>query len=278
MYHNRLQTGGIQINMNQLESFDKHSLLLSIMEVAKHHTDWFESWFGSPYYKILYENRDDLEAQAFVEKLLEHLQPLPFSAMLDIACGEGRFAVQLAEHGFEVTGIDLSHASIEKAKAYENDKLQFFVHDMRFPFYINYFDYAFNFFTSFGYFTHDRDHQLAAKSFAAALKKDGLLVIDYLNKEFVLGGLVPEETIQRGSYSFYIKRRLERNHIIKEINFTDADNKLRHYTESVAAFTLADFIHMFRQAKLSLVGTFGDYRLSAYHPVDSPRMIMIFKK
>lgn len=248
------------------------------MEAIKQPADWFESWFGSPYYKILYQNRDELEAQAFVEKLLEHLQPLPGSSMLDIACGEGRFAVQLAEHGFDVVGIDLSHQSIEKAKAYEDDRLQFFVHDMRFPFYINYFDYAFNFFTSFGYFAHDRDHMMAAKSFAAALKKNGLLVIDYLNKEQVMNGLIPEEIVHRGSYSFHITRRLERNHIIKEIGFTDADNKRRHYTESVAAFTLADFIQMFKQAKLTLVGTFGDYQLNSYHPLDSPRMIMIFKK
>ncbi|HEY1023193.1 MAG TPA: class I SAM-dependent methyltransferase [Flavisolibacter sp.] len=240
--------------------------------------DWFESWFGSPYYKILYQNRDEMEAQEFVENLLGHLDPLPGSKVADIACGEGRFAIQLAGHGYDVTGIDLSHASIEKAKASEHDKLHFYVHDMRFPFYINYFDYAFNFFTSFGYFAHDRDHLMAAKSFAAGLKKNGLLTIDYLNRDYVLGNLVPEETIQRGSYTFDIKRRLERNHIIKEISFTDADNRQRHYTESVAAFTLADFVQMFRKAGLTLVGTFGDHQLSSYHPVDSPRMIMIFKK
>jgi SAM-dependent methyltransferase len=253
-------------------------LIFVTMEAVKQPADWFESWFGSPYYKILYQNRDELEAQAFVEKLIDHLQPLPGSSMLDIACGEGRFAVQLAEHNYDVVGIDLSHHSIETAKQFEEDHLQFFVHDMRFPFYINYFDYAFNFFTSFGYFAHDRDHLLAAKSFAAALKKNGLLVIDYLNKEQVLAGLTPEEIVHRGSYSFHITRKVERNHIIKEIEFSDADGKRRHYRESVAAFTLADFIQMFKKAKMTLVGTFGDYQLNSYHPTDSPRMIMIFKK
>ena len=149
---------------------------------------------------------------------------------------------------------------------------------MRFPFYINYFDYAFNFFTSFGYFTHDRDHALAAKSFAASLRENGILVIDYFNAEQVIANLVPEETVRRGSYTFTITRKLERNHIVKEIYVTDAENKPRQYTETVAAFTLADFIKMFRQAGMSLVSTFGDYRLGPYHPLDSPRLIMIFKK
>jgi 2-polyprenyl-3-methyl-5-hydroxy-6-metoxy-1,4-benzoquinol methylase len=242
------------------------------------HSDWFENWFSSPYYKILYQNRDKLEAQAFVEKLINYLQPLPHSAMLDIACGEGRFAIQLAEYGYDVTGIDLSHKSIEKAKAHENKHLHFYLHDMRFPFYINYFNYAFNFFTSFGYFTHNRDHLMAAKSFAGALKKNGILVVDYLNKEYVLANMHPADTIQRGSYTFNITKQLERNHIIKEIEFIDADNRKRHYTETVAAFTLSDFVEMFKKAGLSLISTFGDYQLNNYHPFDSPRMIMIFKK
>lgn len=240
--------------------------------------DWYLNWFGSPYYKILYQNRDEYEAQEFVEALLAYLRPRPGSAMLDIACGEGRFARQLAEHDYKVTGIDISIESIDIAKAYETENLQFFTHDMRMPFYINYFDYAFNFFTSFGYFEHDRDHALAARSFAAALKPEGILVIDYLNFDYVLSNLVPEETVQRGDYTFHIKRRIERNHIVKDITFTDDEHIQRTFTESVAAFTLADFNKMFKNADMSLIGTFGDYNLGQYHPIDSPRLIMIFKK
>jgi SAM-dependent methyltransferase len=240
--------------------------------------DWYKNWFGSPFYKILYQNRDEFEAQEFVEHLLEYLQPPAGSKMLDIACGEGRFAKQLAEHGFDVTGIDISHLSIETAKAFETENLHFFVQDMRLPFYINYFDLAFNFFTSFGYFAHNRDHALAARSFAAALKKDGILVIDYLNSEHVISNFIPEETIQRGSYTFRINRKLENNHIVKEISFSDADKKQRNYQESVAAFTLSDFIRMFKPTDMSLVTTFGDYQLNPYHPIDSPRLIMVFKK
>lgn len=239
---------------------------------------WYENWFGSPYYKILYQNRDELEAQTFIENLISYLRPSADCRMLDIACGEGRHAILLAEHGYDITAIDLSQANIETAKAAENEHLRFFVHDMRFPFYINYFDFAFNFFTSFGYFIHDRDHLLAAKSFAGALKKDGLLVIDYLNLDYVLQHMTASQTVQRGSYTFHVQKTLERNHIVKDIKFTDANNKAKHYTETVAAFRLQDFIEIFKKAGLSLVKTFGDYKLNEYHEADSARMIMIFKK
>lgn len=240
--------------------------------------DWYENWFSSAYYKVLYQDRDELEAEQFVETLLEHLQPIQGSKMLDIACGEGRYAKQLSGHGFDVTGIDISYYSIGKAKKHENDQLHFLVHDMRFPFYINYFSYAFNFFTSFGYFASNRDHEMAAKSFASALKKDGLLVIDYLNTTYVLNNLVPEETIEKGGLTFHIKRSLINNHIVKDIKFADKEGVEHHYAERVAAFSLSDFLRIFKKADMTLVGTYGDYKLNNYDPANSQRLIMIFKK
>lgn len=240
--------------------------------------DWFENWFGSPYYHILYQDRDEQEAQEFVEQLLTYLQPNEGSSMLDIACGEGRFARQLAEHGFDVTGVDISAASIEKANQQRADNLQFFVQDMRKPFHTNHFDYVFNFFTSFGYFDNNHDHELAAKAFATALKDGGILVIDYMNAGYVAANLVSEETIQKGDYTFSISRRYDNDHFVKDIRFTDAEETDRHFTESVAAFTLADFQRMLQPSGMSLVATFGDYHLSPYHPTDMPRLIMVFKK
>lgn len=240
--------------------------------------DWYENWFGSPWYKILYRGRDEWEAEQFVESLLDHLQPLPGSRVLDIACGEGRYARQLAGHGFDVTGIDISKESIALAKQHENERLHFFVHDKRYPLYTGYFDYAFNFFTSFGYFAREEDHQVAANSFAAALREDGLLVIDYMNVPHVLDTLVTQETVVRGEHVFDITRRLENGYIVKDIRFRDQDGNPMHFAERVAAFRLNDFLRIFRQAGLSLSGTYGDYRLNDYHPAESERLIMIFKK
>lgn len=240
--------------------------------------DWYENWFSSVYYKTLYRDRDELEAEQFVETLLEHLHPMPNSRMLDIACGVGRHSRQLAEHGFDVTGIDLSYQCIRRAQAMEHKHLQFMVHDMRFPFYINYFDYAFNFFTSFGYFANNRDHVMAAKSFAAGLKKDGLLIIDYLNASYIIENLVSEERVVKDDYVFDITKTVTDKHIIKNIKITDKENQQHHYAERVAAFELSDFLQIFKKAGLSLVGTYGDYNMNSYDPISSKRLIMIFKK
>ncbi len=47
--------------------------------------------------------------------LVEHLGLLPVGRVLDIAMGNGRNAIYLAKHGFEVEGVDLSPEAIKKA-------------------------------------------------------------------------------------------------------------------------------------------------------------------
>ena len=114
---------------------------------------WFETWFNTHYYHILYQNRNDKEAQAFIDNLLAYLSPSKNAKILDLACGKGRHARFIAEKGFDVTGIDLATDSIAAAKKHEHKHLHFQVHDMRETFAENEFDYVFNFFTSFGFAT-----------------------------------------------------------------------------------------------------------------------------
>ncbi len=240
--------------------------------------EWFENWFDSRFYPVLYESRDREEARHFVAKLMHYLEPVKGSRILDIACGEGRFAAQLAGYGHEVMGIDLSEQRIQKAKRMENDHLSFYVHDMRFPFYINYFDYAFNFFTSFGYFETQRDNHMAAHAFADALKPGGLLVVDYFNTIVVEEELVPEQQVQKGGYTFELKRYVQEGKIVKEIKVIDEEGIPHHFQERVSAFHLKDFITLFREANMEMVANFGDYHLREFDPELSPRLIMVFKK
>ncbi len=246
------------------------------MQVQK---EWFESWFDSPYYSSLYDNRNDDEAKRFVDNLIRHLQLKEDSRVLDIACGEGRHSLQLATYGYNVTGIDLAEQRIEVARQKENERTHFYVHDMRFPFYINYFDAAFNFFTSFGYFDKKRDHHMAADTFAGTLKKGGFIVVDYLNKKYTEDRLVAAEEIEKKGVHFQIRRSIEDKKFIKNIKVTDHNKNEEHiYQERVSAFDLQDFVTLFAASGLQLKQTFGDYNLNAYDEVTSPRLVMIFEK
>lgn len=238
---------------------------------------WFQKWFNSPYYHILYNQRNDEEAEFFIDNLCTYLKPGLDYRLLDIACGRGRHAVYLNKKGYDVTGIDLSFASIKYAQQFENRRLHFYMHDMRSLFYINYFDVAFNLFTSFGYFESKKDHINALKTFRKSLKKDGTLVLDYFNSEKIMRNLTRQEIKQVEGIDFHISKYISDNKIIKSITF-EHRNKDYAFKEEVKAFTLADFEDLFKQSGFTIIKYFGDYKLNDYDASTSDRLIFICKK
>lgn len=241
--------------------------------------NWFKDWFNSPYYDLLYFQRDAKEAAAFLDRLTDRLQPAPGSRMLDIACGKGRHAVLLASKGYDVTGIDLAPASIEVAKQWEQDNLHFFQHDMRLPFWINYFNYAFNFFTSFGYFRSEREHDNAIRTIGQSLKSGGIFVLDYLNVHYVEDHFVHKKELTIGHVNFLITKWYDETHFYKRIVIEDENLEAPlEYVEKVAKFSLGDFNDMFAFHNLQLQEVFGDYFFDSYDMHKSPRMIMVAKK
>lgn len=239
--------------------------------------EWYKEWFDSPYYHILYKDRDEQEAKRFIDQLLSFLKPAANVSMLDLACGKGRYSRHLAAKGFEVVGIDLSPKSIEFARRFETDKLSFFTHDMRQPFRTNYFDYIFNFFTSFGYFNNEKDHLRTIKNVGFGLKENGTFVLDFFNSGKVVSALPKQEAKTVDGIEFEISKSYSSGHIFKEIRF-HAAGKDYHFSEKVRAFQLADFQKMFSEAGLTLVEYFGDYHLHPFDEKYSDRLILITQK
>lgn len=241
--------------------------------------DWYKYWFSSPFYHKLYFSRDKAEAESFIHRLLQHLAPPPHSRMLDVGCGKGRHSVSLAAAGHDVTGIDLSAESINEARQAENEHLHFYVHDMRLPFWVNYFDYAFNFFTSFGYFATRREHDAAVRSIAAALKPGGTVLFDYLNVHYAEDHLVYNEVKKIEDTTYEIHRWHDEHHFYKRIIITDPSLEApQQVTEKVAKFSLGDFTEMLAYQKLQVTEVFGNYDLQPYHVRQTPRMIVLAKK
>ena len=241
--------------------------------------EWYKEWFNSPFYHKLYFEHDEEEAQRFIGKLIEYLQPPKGSRMLDVACGRGRHSVFLEKMGYDVIGIDLSELSISYAKQFENEHLHFYQHDMRLPCWINYFDYAFNFFTSFGYFATRREHDDAVRSVSRSLKSTGLLLFDYLNVHYAEEHLVHNEYKKVGQTSYEIHRWMDGQHFYKKIQIIDPSlEQPLSFTEKVAKLTLGDFTDMLSFQGMQIENVFGDYALGSYHIRNTPRMIVLAKK
>ena len=143
--------------------------------------DWFVDWFDTPYYHILYQNRNDLEAKKFIQTLMGHLK-LPHLQNSRFGMWKGRHSKTLNELGYHVLGVDLSENSINEAKRLSNDTLSFRVHDMREVLVGAKFDAIFNLFTSFGYFDSNKENERMCASIAQMLLPNGKLIIDFYER------------------------------------------------------------------------------------------------
>ncbi len=237
--------------------------------------EWFKTWFNSPYYYLLYFHHNEQEACAFIDRLLQYLQPPPGASILDAACGRGRHAKYLADKGFDVTGVDLSPNAIEAAKEMEIENLHFFEQDLRLPYAVNLFDYCFNFFTSFGYFRTQRENENALRTMVQAIKPGGKLMIDYLNAAYVSEHFVAENEVDIEGVHFNISRKQDDSFFYKTIEITNAGES---FTEQVRKYSLEDFIIMLQKQGMQVTDVFGNYELTLYDAGQSPRMIIIAER
>ncbi len=243
--------------------------------MLKDSTMWYTSWFDTPYYHILYKDRDHCDAKEFMDNITNYLSLENGEKILDLACGKGRHSMYLNTLGFDVTGADLSKNSISYASEFENKTLRFKVHDMCKP-YPGKFSAIFNLFTSFGYFDKEEDNLSTIKAIKSSLNEKGFGVIDFMNTTMVLKNLVPQEVKEIDGITFNIKRFYQDGHIYKEIKFRD-NNEDFLYTERVKNITLQDFEDYFAKAGVDLLDVFGNYQLQKFNKNTSPRLILIFK-
>lgn len=240
--------------------------------------EWFGDWFDSKYYHILYKNRDHEEAGKFIDALCDLLNLPQGSKIMDLACGKGRHAIYLNRKGYDVTGLDLSERNILLARHFENESLRFFIHDMRNVWSRNEFDCVMNLFTSFGYFDHEHENQVAIEAATEALKPGGKFVLDFLNPFTVINNLVQDEKKVVGGIEFHINKVYsEEGFLLKKISFEDKGERFC-FQEKVKAIRRIKFLEYFENAGLKLIEIFGDYSLKKYEAEESERMIFYLEK
>jgi SAM-dependent methyltransferase len=239
--------------------------------------EWFAEWFDSPYYHILYKDRNHEEAAKFISKLMAYLSPETRVQILDLACGKGRHSVYLNQLGYQVKGVDLSVQSIAYAKQFENARLQFEVKDLRNLGFEQNFDIALNLFTSFGYFDSTEVNIEVLNGIHQSLKPKGKLLIDFFNAKKVIEQLLPHELKTFNGIDFQITKKVENQSIIKDISFSDKD-QTHQYQEKVQALSYADFMTMLAASGFEIKQTWGDYQLNGFDENISQRLIILAEK
>ena len=251
---------------------------ITIEELIGSRKNWFKNWFDTEFYHKLYAHRNDKEAEEIVSAIIQELQPQRAASILDLGCGNGRHAKYLAAQGFNVTGLDLAFSSIQHARKWETETLRFYRHDMREPFGDTCFDYVFNFFTSFGYFSAEENDRVI-QNMVNSVRGNGFVMIDYMNVTHSVKGLIPEEEKEIDGIVYKIKRYTDENYIYKQIEIDNVQSGRPYvYTEKVMKLNQKDFHAMFEKNGLKPVNVYGDYKLNEYQVETSPRLILLAQK
>lgn len=234
---------------------------------------WYKEWFNSPYYHLLYRHRDNEEAKMFLNNLHKTLHLNPAHHILDLACGRGRHSIYLNSLGFEVTGVDLSEANIRYARQYENNRLHFAIHDMKEVYKPQAFDVVLNLFTSFGYFRNDEENQQVIHAVSSMLKAGGIFVLDYLNV-FPIQLDEQVKKIEMDDVHFRIRKYIENDRIIKEIEVIDGKNRYFYY-EKVKCYTADTLCKMIENEGMKIMHMYGNYQLHTFDASVSDRVIIV---
>lgn len=136
--------------------------------------------FASIYQRGPYVRFSQGLAESVLPDYLKDLGIKP-TDLLDIACGEGSFAVAMSKQGYNVTGIDQSHRMIALAKERARDEketVNFLVEDMRSIPYAGVFDLCTCFFDSLNYMLSVNDLLEAFQNAYKALRPGGFFIFD----------------------------------------------------------------------------------------------------
>lgn len=205
------------------------------------------------------------------------------ATILDVGCGLGLHAVELTRRGYVVVGLDLSLPMLSRAadEAQEHRfKINFLHADMREMSFEGAFDAVLCWGTTFGYF-EDESNRLVVERLHNALKPGGLLMLDVVNRDYVIKGqpnllwfegdgcVVMEET-----HINYITSRL----VVKRNVILD-DGRQRDARYSVRLYALHELGQILHQQGFRVVEVSGrEAHPGVYLGADSPRLIILAER
>ncbi len=243
-------------------------------------SEWFEDWFESEDYLIVYNHRDNKEAELLVDLIQKVTKLKQSSSILDLACGAGRYSILFAKKGFNVTGVDLSSNLLKKAKqTSENElvKIEFIRSDLR-----NFktgkrFDLVINLFTSFGYFNTDEENFKVFSIAFESLNKNGFFVFDFFNSEFIKKNIVSNSVFKYSEFEIHQERRIRNNRVEKKIKIRK-ENFVKEYNESVLLYDYTTLKKKLSDLGFKINFIFGDYSGNPFDLNNSERLIIFSTK
>ena len=221
---------------------------------------WFEEVFDESYLRTLpfMTANQTLREVDFIESSLA----IPKGAeVLDVGCGYGRHAIELVQRGLAVTGLDLSLPLLIRA-ADESQRrsvsVNFMHADMREMTFDRQFAGAYCMLTSFGYFDEESNLKVA-EGIARALKPGGRLLLDVINRDYIVGDL-PARVWWEGDGCVVLEEvdfNFNTNRVLTHRSVVFEDGQQMEQEISVRVYSLHEIGKLLRQAGFRVLEVSG---------------------
>lgn len=244
-------------------------------------TDWYRDFFHGmalDFWSGIVPEEHTLNE---VDLLITRLQVMPGEQLLDIPCGNGRHALQLAEDGYKVTAVDLSPQFIELAMANASKRgvnVQFVCSDMA--------DYiattkvkgAFCLGNSFGYLEYDRLQQFL-RNVSASLLPGGRFLIDAtIAAECLLPSFQERDWYETENVKMLLENSYDPHIGAMETHYTFIHNgQIERRTSLHRVYTAAEIRRMLEAAGMTVIELVGSTAGEVFE-LGSPQLYMVAQK
>ncbi len=220
-------------------------------------------------------------AEQEVTQMLALLNLPEGAQILDVACGPGRHALELARRGYAVTCIDRTASYLEKVRLQadaEGLALEVVHADMREFVRPGRFHAVLNLFSSFGYFADPRANFKTLKNMHNSLRPGGQLLMDLLGKELLIRHFVARSWSEEGGVYLLEERRVmdawrSMNNRWIVIN----QGETREFTWDMQIYSAVELSDMCKQCGFISLEVYGDLEGAAYD-LEASRLILVARR
>lgn len=242
--------------------------------------DWHRDFFTGLWLDVQRDSFDAEETRELVDAVQEAVQLLPPARILDVPCGEGRIAIELASRGFTVIGIDRSEALLAMARRAADERgveVDFRTGDMWELPSLDGFDAAVCLWSSLGYATDEDDARMLAR-LCESLAEGGSLLLE----THVVESLLPQwEATQwrwAGEVAVGESRRFdhESGRVLTDWMLAGPDQRQTR-SSSIRIYTYRELVALVRGAGFDEIEAFGSPDLEPFE-LGASRLLLLARK
>lgn len=245
---------------------------------------WYAQVFNEDYLRTVPKS-EPRQTRREARFIMERLGLESGARVLDLACGTGRHAIELAKEGYDMVGLDYSMCMLKRALADAQSAktiIKFIHGDMQKLTFKAIFDAIYCVQTSFGYFDDLRNFRVL-QGIYRALKPGGVFLIEVTNRDFIVEDL-PMRLWWKGK-DCKLLEEIDLEHqtgilkVKRSFVFDDSSRAPWEQNISIRLYTSSELRALLMRAGFNVLELSGDYSLpGAFFGATSPKIIYVAEK